>query len=256
MVIEFERRAHLLDDAVLHHHDLVGHRHGLDLVMRDIDRRGLEPLMQLLDLGPHRDAQFCIEVRQRLVEQKHLRIAHDGAAHRDALALAAGQLARIAFQQLAQVENIGGAINLGFDLGGVRAAQFQREAHIGGHRHVRIERVVLEHHRDVALFRLHVIYDAVADRDRARCNFFQSGEHAQQRRFSTAGGADKHHELAVLDRNRDAMQNFKTAERFTYVVDLHRRHSNPPEMRRWSFAATAFCLMMRVTENFGNAVVP
>ena len=44
-----------------------------------------------------------------------------------------------------------------------RAAQAQRKAHVGGNRHVRIERVVLEHHRDIALFGLHVVDDAVAD---------------------------------------------------------------------------------------------
>ena len=99
-VVEFERRADLLDDAVMHDDDLVGHGHRLDLVVGDIDGRGLQALVQFLDLGAHRDAQLGIEVGQRLVEQEHLRIAHDGAAHGDALALAAGELARIAVKQL------------------------------------------------------------------------------------------------------------------------------------------------------------
>jgi hypothetical protein len=47
-----------------------------------------------LDLGPHLDAQLGVKVRQGLVEQEHLRVAHDGAAHRHPLALAARQLAR------------------------------------------------------------------------------------------------------------------------------------------------------------------
>src|SRR5205814_2099073 len=40
-VVEFERRTDLLHDAVVHHDDLVGHGHGLDLVVGDIDRGGL-----------------------------------------------------------------------------------------------------------------------------------------------------------------------------------------------------------------------
>src|SRR6266702_6931589 len=83
LVVELERPAHLLDDAVMHDDDLVGHGHGLDLVVGDVDGRGLQPLVQLLDLGAHRDAQLGVEVRQGLVEQEHLRIAHDGAAHGD-----------------------------------------------------------------------------------------------------------------------------------------------------------------------------
>jgi hypothetical protein len=86
----------------MHHHDLVGHGHGLDLVVGDIDGGGLQPLVQRLDLGAHRHAQLGVEVGQRLVEQEHLRIAHDGAAHRDALALAAGQLPGIAVEQRRQ----------------------------------------------------------------------------------------------------------------------------------------------------------
>ena len=39
-VVELERRADLLDAAVVHHHDLVGHGHGLDLVVRDVDGGG------------------------------------------------------------------------------------------------------------------------------------------------------------------------------------------------------------------------
>jgi len=90
IVVEFERCADLLDDAVMHHDDAVGHRHRFDLVVRDVDGRGLEALVQRFDLGAHRHAQFGVEVRQGLVEQEHLRVAHDGAAHRHALALAAG----------------------------------------------------------------------------------------------------------------------------------------------------------------------
>ncbi len=73
--------------------------------------------MQFLDLGAHRDAQLGVEVRQRLVEQEDLRIAHDGAAHGDALALAAGKLARVALEQRRQAEDVGGAPHPGLDLG-------------------------------------------------------------------------------------------------------------------------------------------
>ena len=68
-----------------------------------------EALMQLLDLGAHLHAQLGVEVGQRLVEQEHLRIAHDGAAHGDALALAAGELARIAVEQRLEAEDLGRA---------------------------------------------------------------------------------------------------------------------------------------------------
>ena len=50
--------------------------------------------MQALDLDAHVDAQLGVEIGQRFVEQEDARLAHERAAHRDALALAARELAR------------------------------------------------------------------------------------------------------------------------------------------------------------------
>jgi hypothetical protein len=101
------RRADLLDDAVVHDHHAVGQRHRLDLVVRDVDRGGAHLLVHLLDLGAHLHRELGVEVRQRLVEQEHLGIAHDGAPHGDALALTARQLLGLAVEQLLDVEDAG-----------------------------------------------------------------------------------------------------------------------------------------------------
>ena len=63
--------------------------------------------MQLLELDPHLHAQLGVEVRERLVEQEDLGVADDGAAERDALALTAGELARLALEPFADAENVG-----------------------------------------------------------------------------------------------------------------------------------------------------
>ena len=89
VVVEFQRPAGLLDLAVAQHDDLVGQGHRLDLVVGDVDHRRAELLVKPCDLDAHGNAQFRVEVGQRLVEQEHIGLAHDGAADRDALALAA-----------------------------------------------------------------------------------------------------------------------------------------------------------------------
>ena len=43
-----------------------------------------------------------------------------------------------------------------------------------------------------------------------------------------AGGANQHDELAIVDRNRHAVQNFKIAERLPHVANLYRRHQLSP----------------------------
>ncbi len=100
-VEELERGRHLLDPTVAQDDDAVGQRHRLDLVVGDVDHRRAEAVVQAGEFGPHRHAQFGVEVRQRLVEQEGRGLAHDGAADGDALALAAGELAGPAVEQLA-----------------------------------------------------------------------------------------------------------------------------------------------------------
>ena len=43
---------------------------------------GFKTAMQLLQLQTHLHAQLGVEVRERLIEQEHRRIAHDGTCHR------------------------------------------------------------------------------------------------------------------------------------------------------------------------------
>ena len=85
---------------VAHHGDALPERHRLGLVVRDVDRRHAEPGVELRERRAHPDAELRVEVRERLVHQERARLAHDRAAHRDALALAAGQLRRLAVEQL------------------------------------------------------------------------------------------------------------------------------------------------------------
>jgi hypothetical protein len=58
------------------------------------------------DLGAHLHAQLGVEVGERLVEQEDLRVAHDGAAHRDALPLPARELARVAVSSASRPEDL------------------------------------------------------------------------------------------------------------------------------------------------------
>ena len=110
-VVELVRRTDLLDHAVVHDDHAIGERHRLDLVVGDVDGRGAHLLVHPLDLDAHLHAQLRVEVGQRLVEQEHFWIAHDRAAHGDALALPAGELLRLAVEQLGDVEDAGGLVD-------------------------------------------------------------------------------------------------------------------------------------------------
>ena len=64
---------------------------------------------------------------------------------------------------------------------------------------VRIERVALEDHRDVAVAGRDVVDDAFADPDDAARDVLEPGDHPQRGRLAAARRADEHHELAVVD---------------------------------------------------------
>src|SRR5262249_51806654 len=55
--------------------------HRLDLVVGDVDRRHLQPVVQPRQLRAHRRAQLGVQVRQRLVEQERLRLPPQRAPH-------------------------------------------------------------------------------------------------------------------------------------------------------------------------------
>jgi hypothetical protein len=105
-VVDLLRRAQLLHVAVVHHRDPGGQGHRLDLVVRDVDDRGPELLVQLLDLGPHVDAELGVEVRQRLVEEEHVRVPHERPPHRHALPLPARKLAGLAAEEMVDLQKL------------------------------------------------------------------------------------------------------------------------------------------------------
>ena len=106
LLVEPQRGVALLEDPVPEHRHPVAHRHGLDLVVGDVDGGGGQPALQRGDLGAGLHAQLGVEVGQRLVHQEHLRRADDRPAHRDPLALAAGERLRLAVEELLQVEDL------------------------------------------------------------------------------------------------------------------------------------------------------
>ncbi|OPY90292.1 MAG: hypothetical protein A4E72_00739 [Syntrophus sp. PtaU1.Bin208] len=151
------------------------------------------------DLRTHLVAQLGVQVGQRLVHQEHLRLAYDGTADRHALALAAGQRFGLAVQVFLDAQDVRGlddpAVHLLlFDL---PDAQAERQVFIHGD--VRVKRIILEHHGDVAVLGFHVVHHAVTDLQDALGDVLQARDHAQGGGFPAAGGADEHDELLVLD---------------------------------------------------------
>ena len=186
------------------------------------------------DLGAGLDAQFCVEIGERFVHQEHGRLADDRPTEGDALALPTGQLLRLAVEVLVEAENarrVGDAL---LDVGLRDLSELEPERHIVADGHVRIERVALEHHRDVAILGRDVVDDAVADAEGAIADLLETGDHPKIGGLATARWSDEHHELAIGDLEVEIMDRGHVTVFLGDMVERNGRHiraSTPPGHR-------------------------
>ena len=116
VAVDLQRRADLLDHALVHHDDAVGHRERLFLVVRHHHRRHAELALQRADLVAQVHAHDGVQRRQRLVEQQQPRRGGQRARQRDALLLPARHLRRVlgaAARQADKAEEPAGACAAG-----------------------------------------------------------------------------------------------------------------------------------------------
>ena len=111
------------------------------------------------DLESRFGPELGIEVRHRLVHQQQARAR--SPAHRRPLLLAARELCGIAVEQVGQLQQLRDLGHLAGDLALAELGDPQREADVLADREMRIEDVVLEHHRHVAGVGGRVVPDAV-----------------------------------------------------------------------------------------------
>ena len=135
--------------------------------------------MESGDLGACLDAQLGVEVRERLVHEEDRRLADDRPAERDALPLAAGELLRLALEELLELDRLRGLFHPPVDLLLGDLAQLQSEGEVVADRHVWVEGVALEHHRDVPILGGDVVDDPIADAECAARDLLEAGDHPQ-----------------------------------------------------------------------------
>ena len=199
IVINMMRGIHLLNDAVFHHADAVSHGHCLDLVVGHVDHGCFQTCMELGDFRPHLHAHFRIKIGKRFVKQKDLRLADDSPSDRDTLTLSSGKRLRLSLKIIMDSQNFRSLVHTLVNIGLRKFAEFEAESKIVIYGHMGIERIVLEHHRNIPVLGRDVIDNARTDGDCSRADLFQSGNHPQGCGFSASRRTDEHHELPVFD---------------------------------------------------------
>jgi len=197
--VERRRRVDLLDHALVENSDAVGHRQRLTLVVRHEYHSDAEFLVEMLDFELHLFAQLLVERAERLVHQHQFGVENQRAGQRDALLLPARELLRIAVAVGTELNHAERARHLGVDFGVRQLAHRQRETQVVDDGHVRKQRVVLEHHADVALVRRHPVDDFTGQPDLAAGRRLEARQHHQAGRLARTRRAEQRQELAATN---------------------------------------------------------
>src|SRR6056297_47879 len=137
-------------------------------------------------------------------------------------------------------------MHLGGDLRLGQPRDTQAITHILRHAHMRVERVVLEDHGNVAIHRLKIVGTLPADAQLALGDRLQPGHHAQEGGLAAARGADDDDEFAILNVDAHALDHLGGAKAFLDIVQLYSCHvayfslSTRPRIK-------SFCIEMTTT---------
>src|SRR5712691_4416409 len=138
--------------------------------------------------------------------------------------LPTGELLRLALEELADAEHLGGLVHTSLDLRLRHAPELQTERDVVVDAHVRIERVVLEDHRDVAILRRNVVHDTLADANIAGRLLLKAGEHPKRRRLNAAGRSHQDEELGIAYGQVEVVDRDEIPEALGDVVVGDSRH--------------------------------
>ena len=263
VLVDLLGRAQLLDHAVVHDGDPVGHRERLLLVVRHVDERDADLALDPLELDLHLLAQLEVERAERLVEQQQRRPVHERPRQRDALAHAARELRGPVLGPVAErdeIERLGHALA---DLRLGHLAPPQPERDVLGHVEVLEQRVGLEHRVDVALVGRHGGDVLAVEPDRARRRLLEAGDQPQGRRLAAARRPEQREELPLPDLQRHVLDRLEVAEVLADAFQLDRelRHasllpvSTPiPLSRRPSRRGTSTAIAMKAADTTSMSV--
>ncbi len=93
---------------------------------------------------------------------------------------------------------------------------------------MRIQRVILEYHRDVAILGRNIVDERFADIDISFRNVFQARHHTQSGGLTATGRADEYHEFAVANFQVRVVDGHDVAETFGDVLQNYLGHSVVP----------------------------
>ncbi|MNL40628.1 hypothetical protein D3C87_1629910 [compost metagenome] len=110
------------------------------------------------------------------------------------------------------------------DLAFRQALLFEAKGDVVTNRHMRIKRIVLKHHGDIALTWPKTVDDLIVDDDLAAAYMFKPGDHAERGRLAASGRSDEDDEFLVLYIQVDATDSLIDTVGFGDIAKFQTRH--------------------------------
>ena len=231
VLVDLRRRPQLLDAAAVEDGDPVAHRQCLFLVVRHVDERDPDLLLDPLQLDLHLLAELQVERSERLVQEEHLRLVHDRSRERHALALTARELRRLSRAIAGEPHHLDRGVGTAAPLLLPRPLDHEPVLDVLCHRHVWEEGVVLEDrvHRPVVGRQARDVVPGQLDR--ALVGELEARDHPQRRRLARSGRAEHREELPARDVEIDRVDRRHVAEALDETPE--------PDVGRLAHAAAA-----------------
>ena len=248
-LIQLAGGGELLDHPSVHDRDPVRHRHGLLLVVGDVDERRTGSRLQVLQLELHLLSQLQVQGAEGLVEEQGGRAIDERPGEGHALLLSPGQLAGTTVVHPIELNRLEHLPHPVADLVGGELLDLEAEGDVLGHGHVRKQSVGLEHHVHVSLRGGNVRHVGPLQQDPAGVRRLESRDHAKRGRLPAARRTEHREELTAGDGERDVVDGDDVAEPLRRAVDpdLARGRRSPGAVRR--------CVRSRI-ESHGSWSVP
>src|SRR6185437_4944124 len=213
-LVDLPRRTELEKLTIPDHADPGGHRHRLDLIVRNVENRCTELKLDALELETKLCTQLRIERRKRLVHQVDRGISDQGTADRHTLHLTSGKTGCAIVQLACDMQKLCRLLNSLADdrLGNAMCRRAQRKREIVVDRQVRIEGILLEDKCNVPRSR-RILGDVTAvDHHRPCIGTLEPGNQPQCRGLAGAAWSEQDQKFSVIDRQRKLAHRLDRAE--------------------------------------------
>ena len=224
LVVDSRGRTKLLNSSFMEHDDLFSEGHRLGLIVGNVKNGRPQLPVKTRQLHPHTGPERGVEIGERLVKKKYLRLADNRAAYGHPLSLAAAQFLRLPLQLPFDLQEAGRLTDSLPNFSFRQAPQAQGEGHVLVDVHVGIQGIALKDKGYVSLLRRQVVNALAVERDRSAGGLFQPGDKPEKGGLAAARGPQQYAELPIVHFERDLFEHFRGAERFRKL--LYRERSD------------------------------